>query len=1171
MKKMPAIGLLFLAVLVISVLGYGLYTERGLQHLTRAASRLSGQRFSVGSAEGRLLSAWSLRDVKIRTSAADISCGQLVFDWRVERLLRKSLHVGTISLKDTVIAMKKREGDSPEAAATGPFTLPEALLPFPLIIERLQVLSLKVLLADGSLLTHIHRFGLEFSGDGRRLEIQAGHLDADRYGLQLHGFVQNDGKWSGDLMGSWRISPPGYAEMGGTFSASGPLDRLQVEAAGDRPADVRLAGVLYDLLSNPHWQARAEGRQAWFPAFHPTWPELRLSAVVDAAGDFSGYHGTVKAWGSFLGFADISGTSDVTGDHAGLTARSLHLGSPDGDVQIGKLALAWLDGFSWRGEVRTEAFNPAGFDRRLEGVLNADLTSEGYVGYGKDGQLETATDVRSMAGTVRGFPVTGRGKISSLQSRLQMQDLFLQSGASSLQATGVIDDTYDLQFELASPDLAEVLPDGQGEVNAKGRIGGSREYPSLDLDLAALGLRYQGEIIERLVAKIHADTRPGAEMTATVEGKDISFGALALQSGRIELTGSAEDHDLKGQFKLAQGGLQLAVHGDFQDTLWRARVHDLQLQLPSTGSWLQQETASLEVGTGGVLLEDLCLGREGSRICLASDWQRKEGESLWRVESTAQELPLALLNTAGLLTMPLQGSVGASLAVSGNSERIISGAVEINVPQTHIELGLAEEGFEKLSLHETTLSLILAEQRLRTTVKSFFQDRSSIALELAIDKAGIFGQPFWSQPLKGEMQIDMRDLSPFAPMTKFFLRPTGRLNSLLTIGGTLSHPVFSGQLDLEEGRIALPSLGIFLQDVGISLAAIGETIRIEGKARSGPGSMTAEGSLAYSGAAGIQGDFHLRGEDFEAVRLPEYEILLNPDVRFRFSRDKGELTGDIVVPKAHLAPEEMKDSVAVSDDVIYTDQEREEKVAHWPLESELRVRLGDDVRIDGYGLKGRLLGSLAVRDTSDSYMSGRGELSLKDGIFSIYGRSLAIERGRMLFSGGPVDNPTVDARALQSIKEKSMPGDDLMIGVDVSGTLQDLEFKLFSDPSMDEGDILAYMVVGHSMSASKEEEGSLLEAAASVFGLEEGAGVVTTITGLLPLDEMHLEGTEKEGTMSLVVGKKLTDNLYIGYDHNFFDQKGSFRLSYDLGYGFSAVTRSSASSNGADIFYFIDK
>jgi translocation and assembly module TamB len=124
---------------------------------------------------------------------------------------------------------------------------------------------------------------------------------------------------------------------------------------------------------------------------------------------------------------------------------------------------------------------------------------------------------------------------------------------------------------------------------------------------------------------------------------------------------------------------------------------------------------------------------------------------------------------------------------------------------------------------------------------------------------------------------------------------------------------------------------------------------------------------------------------------------------------------------------------------------------------------------------------------------------------------------------------------------------------------------------MDDGDILAYMVVGHSMSDLKEGEGGMLQAAASTIGLGEGAGLVTTLTGLLPVDEMHLEGTEEDGDMALVVGKKLTDRLYIGYDHNFFDQKGAFRASYDLGYGFSVVSRSSAEMNAADLFYSIER
>lgn len=1173
MKKPLFYLVLFLTLLAGSGLYYLLDTSSGLRQAARAATLLSARALAVGQVEGRLLSAWSFRDLKITTPAADISCGRLSFDWRPGQLWDGTLHIAGIGLEDVEIKLKAGRSDNKPPAQSPPFSLPPALLPFPLLIERLDVAGMKVFLTDGSLLTDIHRLGLRFGGDSRHLEIRDGLLDAGRYGLRLHGFVDIERKWAADLMGAWRISPPGYAEMGGTFSARGPLDRLRVDAAGDRPADVRLSGVLAGLPHNPHWQARAVGRQVWFPAFHPDWPELRLSAVVDAAGDFSGYHGTVKAQGSFLDFHDIAGTSDVDGDHAGLTARSLQLRSPDGAVHIGNMVLGWWDGFSWRGEVRTEAFNPAGFDARLKGVLTADLTSEGYLGYEDEDQLQTTTDIRTLEGTVRDFPVTGKGRINSLASRLQLEDLLLRSGASSLEASGAIDRDYDLRFELTSPDIGEVVPGANGEIEAKGRIGGGRDYPSLDLDLDAAGVRYEGESIERLMARVHADTRPGAEMTATVEAAGISLATVDVHSGVIELAGDTGNHELKARFQTDRGDLQFAVHGALHEKLWQARLQDLQLRLPlaGAGNWRQLETAELEITGQGANLSGLCLGRDKGRICLATGWRLNEGDPLWQAEATVRDLSLGFLSDTGLIGLPLRGNVQASLTVSGTGERIVSGDLAIDAPQTHIGLDLAEEGFDQVSLHETSLKLHLAAQRLQGTLESFFQDRSSVALQMAIDQAGIFALPLWRQPLTGKLQIDMRDLSPFAALTDFMLRPTGRLNSALTLGGTLAHPVLSGQLDLKDGKIGLPSLGIFLQDVGVSLAAIGETVEIRGKASSGPGSVTAEGTLAYGGAAGIEGDFRIRGERFEAALLPEYEIQVNPDVRLRFSSEKGELTGDILVPKALLTPQEMKDSLAVSEDVIYIDREQEEKVAHWPLVSDLRVKLGDDVRIDGYGLKGRLLGSLAVQDSADSFMSGRGELSLLEGTFSIYGRSLVIERGRIFFSGGPVDNPGIDARALQSIKGKSAAGDDLTIGVDVSGTLQDLEFKLFSDPSMAESDILAYMVVGHSMSASKEEEGSLLEAAASVFGLEEGAGVVTTLTGFLPLDEMHLEGTEEEGTMSLVVGKRLTENLYIGYDLNFFDQKGEFRLSYDLGYGFSAVTRSSANSNGADIFYSIDK
>lgn len=1166
--------LLFSSLVVLMVLGMVgfLRLEWGLRTLLRAAEIISQHAFTIEKAEGNFLSAWKMNGLKLKTSKADISIGSLSYTWLPEKLMTGTLRIGGVTVHGAEVRFKAGKVEKSEKSDASP-RLPATLLPYPLILESFDIHNLKIFDSTGELLTDIHRLRLKISGDRRHLEIHEGLIDATRYGLSIHGFINADSDWSTDVMGFWRITPtPEYAEMSGTFSARGPLDLLKVEAAADKPTDVRVSGSMYDLISQPHWQAHAEGARVWFPVFHQSWPDLTLiDATVDAAGDFSVYHGTVATKGSFLGFQHITGKSDVHGDGHGLSARSVQLRSPDGAVHVANLALDWWDAFSWYGEVHTDAFNPAGFDERFVGILTADLRSEGYLGYEDEDHLQTSTDIQFLEGTLRGFPVTGKGRVSSQASALKFEEIFLQSGLSFLQAAGSIADRYDLQFDLASPDIGEVLPGGEGEVSARGKVGGSREYPSLDLDLDVAGVHYAGNAIERLIGSIHADTKPGAEMSASLIGENVSWFGGRLHKGEISLAGSAEAHDLKARLQTDQGDLQFALHGGLNAMRWQGWLQDMQLAQPILGDWSQHDRADLAISSTEAGLSGLCLDREKSRICLNGDWRSQKDQALWQVAGVLRNFPLEIFSDNGVLPWPIKGLAEASLTATGDADRINTGDLKVSIPRAHIQPGRAEEGFERLSLMETSINLHLADQRLEADLQSALEDKSSIQLQIAIDKADAFDLPFWYQPIAGQLRLDMRDLTPIAPLSSFLLRPTGRLNSTLALSGSLSRPIFEGNLDLREGKIALPSLGIFLEDVGLNLTAVDEEVQITGRARSGPGQVEAEGILAYDGDSGVAGDFLISGDNFEVVRLPEYEIRIDPDVRFRFTAEKGELTGKLAVSHAILTPEEMKDSVSVSKDVIYTDQEVEEKVRRWPLESQVEVDLGDDVRLDGYGLKGKLRGKLAISDTSDAFMSGRGELSLHEGTFSLYGRSLAIERGRMVFSGGPVDNPAIDARALQLIKEKSLRDGNLTIGVDVSGTLQDLDFKLFSDPIKDDRDILAYMVVGHSMSDTNKEEGGILQAAAATIGLEEEAGLVTTLTGFLPVDEMHLEGTEKDKNMSLVVGKKLTDRLYIGYDHNFFDQKGSFRASYDLGLGFSVESKSSSDSNGADLFYSIER
>jgi translocation and assembly module TamB len=114
------------------------------------------------------------------------------------------------------------------------------------------------------------------------------------------------------------------------------------------------------------------------------------------------------------------------------------------------------------------------------------------------------------------------------------------------------------------------------------------------------------------------------------------------------------------------------------------------------------------------------------------------------------------------------------------------------------------------------------------------------------------------------------------------------------------------------------------------------------------------------------------------------------------------------------------------------------------------------------------------------------------------------------------------------------------------------------------------MMVGRSIYASEENEQSLIGAAASALGVRGVNEITSRLGAYLPIDEIYLDGSSSSEDMSLVLGKHITEDLFIGYDHNFFDATGEFRVNYNLGLGFSVETKSSVNSTSGDILYSIE-
>jgi len=453
---------------------------------------------------------------------------------------------------------------------------------------------------------------------------------------------------------------------------------------------------------------------------------------------------------------------------------------------------------------------------------------------------------------------------------------------------------------------------------------------------------------------------------------------------------------------------------------------------------------------------------------------------------------------------------------------------------------------------------------------------SSLAFRGATQSDNLFALPVRTWPLSGSLEVQDFDLALLSAFTGFGIDPSGKVSSTFSIGGSIGRPELVGEGSIQNGGIGLPYQGITLENVQLAVAAGEEGAKVHGRATSGAGEVRVEGKLSWA-EAGMEGDLHIIGEDFLLVNLPEYVIRINPDVQLFFARRKAAVRGSVRIPYALITPEEMKDSVPISQDVILVAGQREVREAGWPFALDLDVLLGNDVRIHGYGLSGKLGGQLKVKTMKEEFPTARGELDLIDGVFTIYGRTLDIERGRILFTGGPIENPGLDVRAQKKFSESEAKSRAYTVGVDINGLLQDLHYHLFSDPYMDDTEILSQMIVGHSLAFSNKEEESLLVAAASTLGLKGGADFFEGLGGIFKFDDVHVEGSSKQENFSLVAGKRITKDLYLGYDMNMFSNLSQFRVRYDLTKGFaveyrySSQSRYSTQANGADLLYTFEK
>ncbi|MCM2358481.1 MAG: translocation/assembly module TamB domain-containing protein [Geobacteraceae bacterium] len=682
-----------------------------------------------------------------------------------------------------------------------------------------------------------------------------------------------------------------------------------------------------------------------------------------------------------------------------------------------------------------------------------------------------------------------------------------------------------------------------GRLDLKGRSSLSRgmvrwqgERQGLDATLGTAEASWEWR------GALPAGTAGRAPERLVVSGRVSGEGTVTAGGQRLTVQRSALAIDWNERGLQAGVELHLAAGGMLKGTI--SSPGPARLAIPEEGrvaaEWERLDLALLGPWLpGAVKLEGRLAGRltgkllPGSRLELQGDAAIAEGRARWQGPGGELSANLRTVSLSwGWQGETLRGTIALALAEYGEAR----GSFQLPLP-ARLPASFEQQGAVQASL--------TGQVREKGVLTAFF--------------------PGLIQESRGELGFDLR------------------------LGGQWQEPRFGGNLKLAEAGAYLPTAGIHLKEVQLAATLEKELIRIDSfRAASGPGHIegTAEFRLQGWRVTGYRGS--ISGERFQAVYLPELQLLGAPRLTFEGTPDKLAVRGEVNLPELLVFGQPGRAPVAPSSDVIVEGAPPPvDKPLPVALDIQLRVVLGDRVLVKAEGIDAQLGGTVELTLRDLDRITSRGEIRVVKGRYRTYGLDLAIERGRLYYAGGPIGQPTLDILALRTI-------DDVRAGVLVGGTPRLPVIKLYAEPAMPDVDIMAYIVLGHPLGDNREQASLVAQAAGFLFSTGQSVILQDQIKSRLGLSTLELKtASETSAPMGykaitvtppgvaaakpatgisqtmLTVGKYLTPKLYFSYGRSLFTGGNLFRLRYDIFKRWQIETQTGTES-GVDLYYKID-
>jgi translocation and assembly module TamB len=897
------------------------------------------------------------------------------------------------------------------------------------------------------------------------------------------------------------------------------------------------------------------------------WADVVLPA--DLAGQALATHGRLDANGSAERFhaqgalsigppgqlADIAIELDGTADEIAL--KQLALQQPKGGLDAhGTITLK--PALGWQIDAKAHKLDPGAFAKEWPGAIDFDLATHGTL---TDRGPQATIKLDRLGGTLRKRALSGKADLAIKPDYVVDGTLDVGAGSSRIAITGRGGDQTDAGVKLAIASLGDWLPDAGGRIDGEFRVQG--KWPKLAVNGRARGamIATSGTTIDSLDVDADIASFDPPQGTLDVKATRIASGDLVFDTLRLDGGGDRGAHQLSLDAKGSPLGLRLALSGSGDDTgRWRGTLKTLDVAIRDAPPLALEAPASLAWDGKRFETQDVCLAGDGPRLCVAGNGGTDGALSArYRIE----QLPIALLVKLGAPEAPFRAE--GLLAGHGEVRRGADGALDGNATISSDKGSIAyPDNANQPLLAYTGLALdaTLSPQSTHATLRAALDHDGRLDGDVTL--SGAAGS---AQALSGHVDLALNSLAFVELLTPEVANAKGRLAANYTIAGTVAAPRLDGALTLKEFAAELPSAGLKLHDGDISARATdADHFVLEGTLKSGDGTLTLSGTGGIGANAPLKAS--IKGDNFLAADIPAAKVVISPDLTIERSADHITVGGSITIPKTDVDLAKLPGGgvAQTSPDVVIVDAQQPAPGKPLPLVVGVEVRLGDDVKLAGLGLDGRIHGQLRIDQRPGKVATGTGTMNV-DGTYKAYGQNLKIESGRLLFAGTALDNPGLDIRAARTIAGASggQSDDSITAGLQVRGTAQVPVLTVYSQPVMEQSEALSYLITGKPLSGLKSGEGDMLGTAARALGSATGDLLAKGIGARMGVDA-GVSDNAAVGGAAFTVGKYLAPKLYLSYGVGLFTpgEVVSLKYLFSRRWNFEAQNATSGSRAGVN-------